>query len=119
MAILPLVSHAFVRTSKTIIDQLIVKPLPGLRKIFGGIVQAGPDLCRASSEAAVDAVQRRLIAVARENVRQGANRVLAGARLLVAPVAVALGRWVLLRAGVICLGCAVCLVMLAMGVAAG
>lgn len=119
MSILSLVSHALVRTSKTILDHLIVKPLIGLRKIFGGVLQAGPDLCRASSEAVVDAVQRRLITVARENVRQGANRVLAGARLLVAPVAVALGLWVLLRAGVICLGCAVCLVMLAMSMAAG
>lgn len=89
MSILSLLPRACVQVSRTVVEHLIVRPLQGLQDVINGILQAAPDLYRAASDAIVDAVESRLSATARHNVRQGVDRVLAGAKLLAVPAGVA------------------------------
>ena len=104
MSILSVVPRACAEGTRTVVEHLIIRPLHGLAEIANGIGQAGPHLVRATSEALVEAVNGRLSASARQNIRQGADRVLAGAKLLAAPVALAVLVWVFLHPSIVYVG---------------
>jgi hypothetical protein len=89
MSIWMLVPRACAHATKALVRHLIVQPFQGLKEVVNGIAQAGPDLYQAASDAVVEAVDSRLSMKARQNVRLGTERVLAGAQLLAAPAALA------------------------------
>jgi len=118
MSILSVVPRACAEGTRKLVEHLIVRPLQGLVEIANGVGQAGPHLVRATTEAVVEAVDGRLSADARQNIRQGADRVLAGAKLLTAPVTLAVLIWVFLHPTIVYVGWLASMIVV-IGMAAG
>ncbi|MBL8795466.1 MAG: hypothetical protein JNM56_16295 [Planctomycetia bacterium] len=99
---------------RTAFDVFVIQPLQGLQQVLSGAAQAGPELAQAAASAAVDAVQRRLSLDGQARVRQGGELILAGAKQLAAPAAMALGFWLCWNPGVLYLATATWVFVLAL-----
>lgn len=91
---------------RTAFDVFVIQPLHGLQQVLSGAAQAGPALAEAAASASVDAVRRHLGADGQARVEQGGELILAGAKQLAAPAAMALGFWLCWNPGVLYLATA-------------
>ncbi|MBL8794450.1 MAG: hypothetical protein JNM56_11135 [Planctomycetia bacterium] len=90
--------------TRTLVELLIFRPLLGLSEMLYGVAQAVPHLLRATGKAIVEAVSSHLSPNARLDVQEGAGRVVLGAKLLAAPVALAAFVWIFLHPSIIYAG---------------
>ena len=102
---------------RTAFDALVIQPLRGLQEFLAGVALAGPELARAVSSAAVQAVQQHLSPDGQVRVQEGGAMILGGAKRLVTLAAVATGLWICWSAGILYLASA--WLVLAMCLSAG
>ena len=119
MSILALVPRTCVEAGKSLVEHLIINPIHGLAEIARGVALAGPALVRAASEAVVEAVKARLPDEALIRVHQGAEQIVAGAKLLTAPIALVIGVLVCLNPSVIYLGWMAWIILIATSIVVG